>query len=292
MKVTKKHAYLIIAHNNFSQLQMLISLIDDPRNDIYLHVDKKAKNFCDNDVSTQYSKLILIDRMEVNWGGHTQITCEMNLLKAAASGHYQYYHLLSGIDLPLKTQDEIHEFFSANYPSCFIEFDEQANTSGNFTDRVDKYHFLQNVIGRKTGRWIAILGKIESYSLRLQKKIGFCRKQYIKAYKGANWFSITDDLVQYTLQQERLIKKQFYYSICGDEVFLQSVAMASPYHKYIVNNDLREIDWERGKPYVYRQEDVETLLRSPQMFARKFDINIDRAAIDDVIAYLKKKDTV
>lgn len=38
---TRKHAYLIMVHHNFKQLLFLISLLDDVRNDIYLHIDKK-----------------------------------------------------------------------------------------------------------------------------------------------------------------------------------------------------------------------------------------------------------
>ena len=34
----KKHAFLIMAHNQFDLLEMLIKLLDDPRNDIYLHI--------------------------------------------------------------------------------------------------------------------------------------------------------------------------------------------------------------------------------------------------------------
>ena len=37
-----KHAYCIMAHNNWAQLQMLIDCLDDMRNDIFLHIDKKA----------------------------------------------------------------------------------------------------------------------------------------------------------------------------------------------------------------------------------------------------------
>ena len=36
----KKHAYLIMAHNNPYILKKLLNLIDDKRNDIYLHIDK------------------------------------------------------------------------------------------------------------------------------------------------------------------------------------------------------------------------------------------------------------
>ena len=43
MGTDKRHAYLILAHHHFGQLRKLISLLDDPRNDIYVHVDRKAE---------------------------------------------------------------------------------------------------------------------------------------------------------------------------------------------------------------------------------------------------------
>ena len=39
----KRHAYLILAHKNPRQLRKLIALLDDPRNDIFVHVDRKGK---------------------------------------------------------------------------------------------------------------------------------------------------------------------------------------------------------------------------------------------------------
>lgn len=282
----QRHAYLIMAHNNFLQLQTLISLLDDPRNDIYLHVDKRAKMFRPEDMQVRHSKLILINRIRVNWGGHSQIKCEMHLLKAAAQKQYAYYHLLSGLDLPLKTQDEIHSFFDSHFPKNFMEFDVKAIQTGSFMDRIRTYHLFQDYFGRNTGPIMGVLRRLEDHSLRFQKRIGLQRKQYIPAYKGANWFSITHKLVEYVLSQGKLIKKQFYHSVCADEVFLQSVVMASPYRDTVVNNPLRAIDWTRGEPYVYRAEDVEELLLSEDLFGRKFDENIDRAAIEKVVSCL------
>lgn len=37
-----KHAYLIIAHNEPEVLRRLVKSVDDKRNDIYIHIDKKA----------------------------------------------------------------------------------------------------------------------------------------------------------------------------------------------------------------------------------------------------------
>lgn len=38
-----KHAYLILAHSNFDQLQILLNLLDYPDNDFFIHIDKKSK---------------------------------------------------------------------------------------------------------------------------------------------------------------------------------------------------------------------------------------------------------
>ncbi len=36
----KKHAFLIMAHNQYPLLEKLVDLLDDERADIYLHIDK------------------------------------------------------------------------------------------------------------------------------------------------------------------------------------------------------------------------------------------------------------
>ena len=43
--VRVKHAYLILAHNNYYILERLIKLLDDERNDLFIHVDKKVDGF-------------------------------------------------------------------------------------------------------------------------------------------------------------------------------------------------------------------------------------------------------
>lgn len=40
-----KHAYLIIAHNEFEVLSRLLQALDDVRNDIYIHFDRKLKEY-------------------------------------------------------------------------------------------------------------------------------------------------------------------------------------------------------------------------------------------------------
>lgn len=285
----QKHAYLIMAHTNFPQLQILINLLDHPSNDIYLHVDKRSVDFRPEMIQVSASTLTIIDPIRITWGGHSQIQCELNLLKASAPNHYRYYHLISGIDLPLKSQDEIHEFFEAHYPENFINFHAPSNESKSFLYRIEQYHIFQDLMGRSKGLVPGLLRRANNGFIALQKLVGFRRKQYIPPYKGTNWFSITDELAQYVLSQEALIKKQFYYSSCADEVFLHSVAMASPCRDTIVDDCLRAIDWDRGDPYIFRQEDVDGLLVSPNLFGRKFDSRVDAQAIGKIVAHLTQK---
>lgn len=66
----KKHAYLIIAHTVDKTLNTLLELIDDPRNDVFLHMDKKNKSFNKDDLyKFKHSPLYLTDRISVSWGG-------------------------------------------------------------------------------------------------------------------------------------------------------------------------------------------------------------------------------
>ena len=53
--------------------------------------------------------------MDVRWGDISVVDAEFALFdEAYRRGEYSYYHLLSGVDMPLKTQNYIHRFFEKN----------------------------------------------------------------------------------------------------------------------------------------------------------------------------------
>ena len=62
-----KHAYLILAHNEFELLRLLVSLLDDPRNDLYIHFDKKVEAL--PEIRVQQAGLTILERrIDVRWG--------------------------------------------------------------------------------------------------------------------------------------------------------------------------------------------------------------------------------
>ena len=108
------HAYLIIAHEQFDLLESLLKCIDDARNDIYIHIDSRSElDIGRIEKVLRNSRVEFVPRIHIRWGGFDMVRCEYMLLEAAfeSGREYEYVHLISGADLPLKNQDEIHRYF-------------------------------------------------------------------------------------------------------------------------------------------------------------------------------------
>mgnify|MGYP001737990037 CR=1 FL=1 len=70
-----KHAYLILAHNEPELLSLLVERLDDVRNDIYIHFDRKLSIL--PDIKTQHAGLyILKDRVDVRWADVSMLEAE------------------------------------------------------------------------------------------------------------------------------------------------------------------------------------------------------------------------
>ncbi len=276
------HAFLIICHSSEDDLINLIKSIDFEYNDIFIHVDKKCKNYNYNEIkaAAKYSTVIFSEqRLSVVWGGVSQIKAELLLFELAIShGKYQYLHLLSGQDLCYKSPLDLHKFFDANNGKeflCFCGKDWQNKAQ----ERV-KYYYLN----RGRNRLKIILNKIY---IGIQKclHINRLRKNNLIICGGSNWASITSDFANYLISNKKQILKTFSHSFCADELYKHTYAFNSEFKNniYYLNNseknddsdskmyiaNMRYIDWVRGKPYLFVESDFEDIMASPYMFIRK-----------------------
>lgn len=132
-----RHAYLIMANENFHQLALLMEALDHPMNDVYLHIDAKVSCFDSKPLkkAVRYGRLFILEEtIPVYWGSDSQIACEMLLLqRAAKEEHYAYYHLLSGKDMPLKSQDDIHFFFEQHMGKEFLRIGKHTNANSDIS---------------------------------------------------------------------------------------------------------------------------------------------------------------
>ena len=102
------------------------------------------------------------------------------------------------------------------------------------------------------------------------------------AKTGAAWFSITNGLVKELISSRNIILKRYKYVLLPDEMFLQTYLYENNMldRVYNINSEFesccRHIDWKRGNPYVWQDNDFEELVNSKYLWARKFsESNMD-----------------
>ena len=279
------HAYLIIAHNEFTLLRKLLNCLDYLYNDIFLHIDKKADIEKLGNIRLKYAELHIYQEINVQWGGTSQIECELRLFEhAIENSNAEYFHLLSGVDLPLKKQNDIHEFFEINRGYEFIHFDTYMPAGDNVLSRVQLYHLFP--FNSKKSNY-----NLNRYLTWLQRKLLIKRRHSINFYKGANWCSVTRKFVEMLLENSAWVSKEFAYSKCADELYKQTLFVIHKdefkLYKDTVPNDyhaiMRNIDWQRGDPYVWQAEDYDELINSDYLFARKFSMERDEKIVDMIV---------
>lgn len=225
-----RHAYLIMAHHNESQVANLLALLDHEKNDIYLHLDAKWKAASVERLrsAVHSSALYFVNRIKVSWGGDSQIKCELLLLKEAIKKHHDYYHLLSGDDLPIKPFSDIDNYFNDHNGIEFVGF-ACAKTLDVFDGQLSarfKYYFpFQNLLGRRFSRFVPFWVQLQSFL-----GINRCEDMGGRLFgKGHNWFSITHRFATYLVQKSDEIIEQYRWSLCCDEVFIQTELINSPF---------------------------------------------------------------
>lgn len=289
--MNNKEAILIMCHNNLNILKKTISLLDSEFFDFYVHIDKKS-NIEINDIKNicKRSQIYVFKEIKIRWADYSQVQCEIFLLNKAVKGKYSYYHLISGVDMPLKKPKEIYDFFENSKNKEFITFEADIIPKIKI-DWIRYYYFFGRI--SKNSKIVKIL---EFCSILIQKILGINRikDRNIIYMNGDNWFSITHKLVLYVLSQQQLLERQYRYTKSPDEIFLQTIVYNSNFKNNLYNKNynnnhdscMRKIDWNRGRPYTYRIEDFDELISSNCMFARKFDEKKDIKIVNKLYNYL------
>lgn len=298
----EKQAFLIIAHNNFEILEKVIKLLDNKSVDIFIHIDKKSQiNNFDILKNTKFSKVLISKEIDANWGAFSLIKIELLLLENAlkyakkSNVKYSYFHLISGVDMPIKPIDEICQFFKQNKGKEFVHFCGK-ELDEKVINRFKYYHFLEEKKWKRNSKLQYFYKAVNKIGILLQKIMGINRcEKGIQYQYGSQWFSITRQFAEYILENKTKIEHNYNYTYCCDEIFIQTLLINSEFKNnlYLPTYDnnyaqcQRYIDWTRGNPYTFRKEDFEDLMKSNYMFARKFDYKLDSEIIEKIYYELR-----
>lgn len=200
----------------------------------------------------------------------------MDLLTEALNRSHDYYHLLSGVDLPLKTQKEMVTFFERNYGCEFIGISPNWADNPEIFQRYKLHWFFQDKIGKNKNMIYVVsrlITKIEKF-LKFQRS----RKETIRFFGGPEWFSITEEAAKYIVQYADWAKKRFKHTLCSDEIYAQTIIGNSDFvnriYKYESGNPyiecLRYAKFNGSSPFVLEIKDYDSIMKSGCLFARKF----------------------
>lgn len=280
-----KHAYLIMAHGEMELLPVLLQTIDDPRNDIFIHIDLKTDKIFK--ANTIHSRVHMIEnRVDVRWGDVSQIETELVLFESALSSgeSYSYFHLLSGVDLPLKSQNHIHKFFEDHAGKEFIGYSSLEITP-EIERKVQRWHLFPRQF-RSSNLFVRGL---RSGFLVLQELVGYKRNKDMEFKKGANWVSVSDGMARYFVSRKEWLLSTFTHTFCGDEMAMQTLCWESPFRDNIYDltdewkGNLRLVGWKDGHLSDWTSDEWETIRNSNALFARKFN-NSDQVFINKVVS--------
>ena len=124
-----------MVHHRFDVLKMLLADLDDQENNIFLRIDQETKNAQIDELRqcVWFSNLYFCGSYTRLLGTFFADQCVLNLLKAAIDhAHYDYYHLVVGVEFPLMSHEKILRFFLENQGKEFIGFDKNQGGGASF----------------------------------------------------------------------------------------------------------------------------------------------------------------
>jgi hypothetical protein len=276
-------AYLISAYKNLEQVARLVRRLDSGGTIFLVHVDLKtdeARYLALVNELADLSSVHFLERHKCHWGGfgHVRATLKGMDWLMARGVIFDYLVLLTGQDYPIKSNAFINRFFEAHRGRSFMLFDSLPSA----------WWSPRGGLGRIEHRHVRLYGR----HLRSPLKRPF--PEGLQPYGGGAYWCLSREAVEFVtgFVTERPDVVEFFKHVdIPDEIFFQTALMNSELAETIVNDNLRYIDWTRGRrPAILETRDFEALCASPKLFARKFDVHQDENVLDLIDQHLVRVD--
>jgi hypothetical protein len=220
-----------------------------------------------------------LDRHICYWGGFGHVRVSIKGINELFRKKipFDYAVLLTGQDYPIKTNEQILEFFQRNNGKSFMDYfplptDQWLNGG---LERIERWH----------------VRLFDRHYLFPRKADSFIKRRFPKGFQpfgGSSYWCLTRDCIEYlysTIHTNTEFVKFFRYVDVPDEIFFQTILLNSSLAPDIVNDDMRYIEWKdpnSGSPSVLNMTDFPRLENSPKLFARKFDEEVDVEVLDRI----------
>lgn len=289
--------YFILAHKNPAQIKELVALLDDNKSLFFIHLDKKIDK-------SVYEKLIqnsfchfIEKRISCTWGKYSLVQATLNGMKEVQnfmnknykSSDYHFI-MLSGEDLPLKSNNAIYNFLESNVQTSYLNFWKLPYDKwwGGGFFRFENLFFFEYKKYKKLNYQINRI--IKEMHFNFLFPLNRFNKQFpnFQIYGASQWMILSKDLVAFVLKKNSENPKFnsiFKYVLAPDELYFASLILNYDMQKqFSISNSTTHLISFKGLDASPKYLDVEDLELNKEdfLFARKFDPNVNQSAIDKI----------
>ncbi len=276
----KQHAFLVLAHKQPLLLQRILKHLSNDNHYFFVHIDAKNTHFEEfKEALKNIPNLALLsNKYKVYHAGISIVDATLWVFNKIMchSIDFDYIHLISGQDYPLRSNEQFDAFFeTTNHSFTYRDqgaFKQQMEI--NYHRKANQYHFnctntLYSRIYEKLG-----LGNVLAM---------ICKRTPINNLVGGwQWFSWNKKVATYVhhfLQENPTYLKRFNHTQSPDEIIFHSILYTKEKELEIeINNPLRYISWHphrpidtNYRPFDFTEEDYNYIINSKAFFCRKVD---------------------
>jgi hypothetical protein len=284
--------YLILAHTLPQQLKRLVDRLNGAGVHFFIHVDAKADIQSFQSMISHQNVFWCERRENCIWGDFSMVKATLHLMKdveAKAAGTGMCV-LISGQDYPMRSEEQIRNFFQANAACIHMDFHPAEQVWKDFRARTHFYkiqHSDKRLDYTLFHRWepkgylkLLLKGHIKSL---LEEKIWKPRKPpfTFKFYGGSQWWAMPAamiaKIIAFVHAHEKDLFDFFQDSLIPDEFFFQTIVgyLRDTGQDICLKPPVTYVRWDGNRhpqPVVFSEEDLAELKLLPQhtLFARKF----------------------
>lgn len=268
-------AYVVPVHRDPDQVARMIRRLATPSAQFVVHVDRRADPSVRHGIGagTEALPVAFVEPHRCYWGGFGMVRAALKGIRHLVDEgvEYDYAVLLSGQDYPLRTAREIELFFGDAGGNSYLDAFALPRPDGwgprGGLDRVEDWHLIRR------------------RALHVQLPRARTLPAGLKPYGGDAWWSLARPMVEYIdwfVRENPAATHFFEHALHPSEVFFQSIVMSSPLAGTIVPESLHYIRWEgdAANPVTLGVADLDAMLGSGMLFARKFDTTRDHEVLD------------
>lgn len=275
-------AYLILCHQDPHHILRLVKRINEYA-DVYIHVDARSKiddykkiNECKNVHFTN-------KRFHAKWGGWNAVLAEIELMQCALNSHNNYdrFILLQGADYPIKTDDEIVDFFDRHVNIEFVRACNVSISSDPYFYGKCRYYLYPNA-----PKAIGVICEriTKKFDIKLRDGYIYLMGRKVPVFYGCAQWAITRSCAEHIIRvytNDHKFNRWFYHAACPDELYFHTIIMNSSFSEKTTKNGPEEekrglVNWRNLHYFEYPQkvkwldeEDFDTILSCDSLYIRK-----------------------